>query len=289
MKSQKNFTVSTIKSSLSRRIISKPYKLLYAVIMSLLITGCQSIAGEKDIYHILKVHLSDSTIIKRDAATWFDSSRNRPVPVALHSARREPKQGASQVKQPLVILNPGYPGKSTGYSYIARKLAALGYYVVTVQHNLPTDEPIPTGGNIYQLRLPFWNTGVMNILFVIDRLKTLRPDLDYKHLVLIGHSNGGDMAMLLARQHPGLASTIISLDNRRVPLPLNKHTRAFSIRSSDQVADPGVLPSASDTQKYPITIVKVNTTHNDMGGLGTTQQLDELNRYIVTFLSSTAK
>ena len=85
-----------------------------------------------------------------------------------------------------------------------------------------------------------------------------------------------------------MVSAVISLDNRRVPFPRNKHIKVFSIRSNDQIADPGVLPSLSEQHKYPISIVTVKTAHADMGGFGTNQQLDEINRYIVAFLSGNA-
>ncbi|WEA00582.1 alpha/beta hydrolase family protein [Mucilaginibacter sp. SJ] len=250
-------------------------------------TYLDMITGHKADFASKTATFNDSTSIavKRDTVTWIDTNRNRPVPVALYSANEKVTRTHFHGKQPLVILNPGYSGKNTDYSYIATTLAKLGYYVVTVQHNLPADAPIPTVGNLYQSRLPFWNAGVMNILFVIDRLKAIHPNLDHRHLILIGHSYGGDIVMLLAQQHPQMVSAAISLDNRRVPFPRNKHIRIFSIRSNDQIADPGVLPSLSEQRKYPISMVKVNTTHEDMGGFGTTQQLNEINHYIVAFLS----
>lgn len=227
---------------------------------------------------------TSSLIVKRDTATWFDRARNRPVPVAIYSNQAATFNLPKGRKLKLVILNPGYPGKNTDYGYIAKSLAAQGYFVVTIQHNLISDPPIPTQGNLYQLRLPFWTTGVENILFVLNRLKKIEPRLDYKHLILIGHSNGGDITMLLAKQYPQLADIIISLDNRRVPFPRGRHPKIFSIRSSDQPADTGVLPTEKEQKRYHLTLVKVNTVHADMGGFGNPAQLSEINKYILEFL-----
>ena len=229
---------------------------------------------------ILPSFISAATVSKKiDTLTWFDKNRKREVPVAIY--KPEPESSNKQ----LVILNPGYPGKSTGYSYIAKKLSKQGYMVVVVQHDLPSDLPIPSGEHLYQRRLPFWNTGMANILFVIATLKKEYPHLNYKTMILIGHSNGGDISMLIASRYPKMFSKIISLDNRRVPFPRTAHPKIFSIRSKDQLADKGVLPDIEEQNKYHISIVKVNTNHDDMGGYANTQQLDEINSLILHFLN----
>lgn len=156
--------------------------------------------------------------------------------------------------------------------------------VVTIQHNLPNDS-LPRTGDLYKVRKPFWDTGVKSIFFVAAKLKKIYPQLDYHNIILIGHSNGGDMAMLIANEYPNFAKTVISLDNRRVPFPRSSKPKIFSIRSSDQPADPNVLPSAEEQKKYNIKIVKVNTIHNDMGGMGTDTQKQEINNYILNFLN----
>jgi hypothetical protein len=82
---------------------------------------------------------------------------------------------------------------------------------------------------------------------------------------------------------------VITLDNRRVPFPKANHPKIFSIRSGDQPADPGVLPSAEEQQKFNIKIVKVNTAHDDMGGMGTEAQKMEINNYITDYLGNAFK
>jgi pimeloyl-ACP methyl ester carboxylesterase len=181
-------------------------------------------------------------------------------------------------------LNPGYGGKNTDYQYIASNLAINGYFVVTIQHDLATDDPLPGTGDIYKLRKPFWERGIKSIFFVTNKIKNQYPQLDYDNIILIGHSNGGDMAMLIANEYPEFAKRIISLDNRRVPFPRSDHPKIFSIRSSDQPADPGVLPSEEDQRKYKMSIVRVNTLHDDMGGTGTQVQKWEINHHILKFL-----
>lgn len=92
--------------------------------------------------------------------------------------------------------------------------------------------------------------------------------------------------MLIANEYSKFAKIVITLDNRRVPMPRSASPRVFSIRSVDQPADPNVLPSDEEQKRYNIRIVKVNTTHNDMGGMGTDAQKKEINRLINDFLDS---
>lgn len=226
-------------------------------------------------------------IVRIDTLTWVDSSRNRIIPIAIYN-----RENMTNIKynlhknihKKLVVLNPGYGGTRNDYGYIANNLAIKGYLVVVVQHDLPTDDSLPLTGDIYKLRKPFWDTGVKSVLFVTDKLKKEYTGLDYDDIVLIGHSNGGDIAMLIANEYPKFAKIVITLDNRRVPLPRSKSPRVFSIRSVDQPADANVLPSDDEQKKYRMRIVKVNTTHNDMGGMGTNAQQQEINGLINNFL-----
>lgn len=143
--------------------------------------------------------------IKTDSLGLFDQARNRSIPVTLYL----PATSATIKEQKLVILNHGYnanqPGSSKSYSYITEKLASLGYFVASIQHELSTDSLMPTTGIAQIVRRTNWERGVANILFTLNELKRLYPNLDYKHVILMGHSNGGDMIMLFAQQYPGLA------------------------------------------------------------------------------------
>ena len=165
-------------------------------------------------------------------------------------------------------------------------LASQGYFVASIQHELPTDELLPMTGKPQEVRRPNWERGALNILFVVEELKKRKPNLDYKHLTLIGHSNGGDMSMLFAHKYPEMVDKIISLDNRRMTFPRVKQPKIYSLRSSDQLADEGVLPTTEEQQKYGIKIIKLkNTIHNDMDDHANADQRKEINGYILDFLS----
>lgn len=228
--------------------------------------------------------------VLEDSLTLFDKIRNRQIPVALYF----PQTTKKLKNQPLIIVSHGYwqnkGGSNKTYTYIAKHLAKHGYFVASIQHELPNDDLIPTTGIPQVVRLPFWERGSDNILFVLNELKKTQPHLDYKHVVLIGHSNGGDMSILFAHKHPDLVDKVISLDSRRMPFPRTAQPKLYSLRSSDQVADEGVLPNLEEQKKYEITIIKLNNTiHNDMDDRANEVQRKEINEYIMLFLDRKIK
>lgn len=214
----------------------------------------------------------------------FDTARNRPVPVAVY---QPPKEGKHTK---VVIFNHGYDENKNSnangsYSYLTRFLAEKGYYVISIQHELPGDPLLAMDGNFMETRMPNWERGVENILFAISEFKKLKPGLDWKNVTVIGHSNGGDMAMLLAAEHPGTVVKSISLDHRRMIMPRVSNPRIYTIRGCNYDADPGVIPSAEEQSRYGITVIKADgITHSDMGQRGSKEQHELINSYIYGFL-----
>jgi dienelactone hydrolase len=221
---------------------------------------------------------TSSTQIQPDTLAFFDKTRNRPVPVALY----RPVDGPATK---LALLSHGYGGKNTEYSFLARHLAARGYLVVSVQHELPGDEPIATTGPFRETRRPNWQRGVQNLLFAAQEFKKREPGLDENRLLLVGHSNGGDTAALFAEQHPERVEALISLDNRRMALPRKDRIRVLTFRSSDQPADPGVLPTAEEARRFHTTVIRMEVRHDDLWDGATENQRAEMLRAVDAFLT----
>jgi predicted peptidase len=220
-----------------------------------------------------------------DTLKWYDQSRQREIPIAIY----EPKTKDSG-KQKVVIFSHGYGQNKGGdylaYSYLTEFLASNGFFVVSIQHELSTDSLLPLNGNPQIVRRPFWERGADNILFVINELKRTNPELDFKHITLIGHSNGGDMTALFPQKYPNVVDKIITLDNRRMEFPKSKKVKVYSLRSSDQAADEGVLPTENEIKKFRMEIVKLaNTTHNEMDDNANDEQRKEIQKYILSFLN----
>lgn len=186
-----------------------------------------------------------------------DAARGRAVPLTLYGAATRPK--------PLAILSHGYGGNPTAYGFIAKALERRGFLVAAIDHELPGDPPIPTSGPPYEVRMPNWRIGAASIGFAIRELRARGLADRRVGVVLVGHSNGGDMAMLFAAEQPRLVSAVFTLDNRRHPFPRTREPRICSVRSSDQPADEGVLPTEAEQEALGMHVVRIDgLRHDDM-------------------------
>lgn len=222
--------------------------------------------------------------VKTDTFKLYDQTRQREIPIATYS----PKNTLQDQK--IVIFSHGYSKNYAKnyliYSYITSFLASKGYFVVSIQHELVTDSLLPTNGIPQVVRLPFWERGAATILFTINELRKSNPTLDFDHITLIGHSNGGDMSALFPKKYPTIVKKIITLDHLRVKLPATTDVKAYSLRSSDKKADEGVLPSEEEQIKYGIKIVYLSQIkHNEMNDFATNKQKQEIQNYILDFLN----
>ena len=115
----------------------------------------------------------------------------------------------------------------------------------------------------------------------------LKPNLQWEKLCVIGHSNGGDITMLTATNHPELIMKAISMDHRRMIIPRTQKPRIYTLRGCDYDADPGVLPTSEEQQKFRIEVVRLDgVTHSNMGENGSAEQHDLINRHIYMFLNN---
>jgi hypothetical protein len=230
--------------------------------------------------------------IRHDTLNLFDAARQRPVAVDLAVRRDyEMKANAGYWKLPVAIISNGNTVRNTEYSFLANVLAARGYLVASIQQDLPTDPPLMTKvGLPYVGRREVYERGEANILFVLGQLKKLQPNADYDHLTLVGHSNGGDIAMFCAKHHPELVSKVITLDNLRVPFVLNDKLKILSFRSKDPnfKTDPGVLPTARQAKEDGIDIVRTNAQHTDMSDRGPDSVKQNIQATLDHFLSDSA-
>lgn len=78
---------------------------------------------------------------------------------------------------------------------------------------------------------------------------------------------------------------LITLDQRRYTFPRTSKPKTYSLRSSDQPADAGVLPTLEEQKTFGMMIIKLpNTIHNDMDDSGTLTQKKEVADYFLQFL-----
>ncbi|WP_082747270.1 alpha/beta fold hydrolase [Bradyrhizobium macuxiense] len=218
-------------------------------------------------------YTTDRWAIRHRTLTFHDvlrDDRNVTVEVAVRRDR-EMQALAEMIDLPVAILSHGNTVKNTEYSFLTNVFASRGYLVVSIQHDLDTDAPMVTKvGEEYVGRRMQYNRGDLNIMYAIDELKKIYPNADYHHLTLIGHSNGGDISMYFARQHPDLVKKVVTLDNLRVPFVTNGKIKILSFRSKDPQfkTDPGVVPDDETCKKLGIKVVRTEFQHNQLSDRG---------------------
>jgi hypothetical protein len=230
--------------------------------------------------------------IRHETLNLFDVSRQRPISVDLAVRRDyETKADNGFWKLPVAIISNGNTVKNTEYSFLANALAARGYLVASIQQDLPSDPPLMTKvGLPYVGRREVYMRCEANILFVLGELQKRQPNADYDHLTLVGHSNGGDVSMYVAKQHPELVSKVITLDNLRVPFVLSDRLKILSFRSKDPNfrTDPGVLPTPTQTSADGIDIVNTGALHTQLSDRGPDSVKEKIQATLDKFLSDSA-
>ena len=214
----------------------------------------------------------------------FDGARNRVIPITVYQPQKV------NLKTKVIIFSHGYDGNKNSksnqtYAYLTRFLSQKGFYVISIQHELSNDSLLAMEGDFMQTRMPNWEGGVSNIYFTIQEFKKLKPQLDWDKLILIGHSNGGDMTMLFATKYPQLINKAISMDHRRMIMPRTETPRLYTLRGCDYDADAKVLPTEEEQEQFHMKVVKLDgITHSNMGENGTEEQHNLINRYVYEFV-----
>ena len=127
--------------------------------------------------------------IRHTTLTFVDPLRSdRTVSIDVAVRRdREVESIADMAELPVAILSHGNTVKNTEYSFLTNIFAARGYLVMSIQHDLETDDPMVTKvGEEYVGRRIQYNRGIFNIKFAIEEMKKQYPNADYDHLTLIG-------------------------------------------------------------------------------------------------------
>jgi hypothetical protein len=230
--------------------------------------------------------------IRHETLNLFDAARKRPVSVDIAVRRDyETKANFGLWKLPLAVISNGNTVKATEYSFLANVLAARGYLVASIQQDLPTDPPLMTKiGQPYVGRRGVYIRCEANILFVLGELKKRQRNAEYDHITLVGHSNGGDVSMYVAHQHPELVSKVITLDNLRVPFVLSDHVKILSFRSKDPnfVTDPGVLPTPDQAKRRGIDIINTGAQHTELSDRGPDSVKEKIQATLDQFLRNSA-
>lgn len=90
----------------------------------------------------ISLHFSFNTLaLQIKSEEIFDNSSNRKIAITIYKNQIDNKN-------PAVIISHGYGAKNTEYSSIAKHCVDLEYNVISIQHDLPTDPPLPRKGKL---------------------------------------------------------------------------------------------------------------------------------------------
>lgn len=219
------------------------------------------------------------------AEVIYDTARNRSIPINI-SYPIEKERCTIEQKCSVVFLSSGYRVAHTQYSFLSKSLNELGYLVFSIAHELPQDPPLSVKGNLYKTRSENWIRGATTLDFLKRELQSDYSNYEFDELLLVGHSNGGDISAWLGNEGKPYIKTIITLDHRRVPLPRSKDIHILSIRGEDFPADKGVLPTDEEQVAYNSCIVKIkDAKHNDMSDFGPNWLKQEISTLIKAYLN----
>lgn len=220
-----------------------------------------------------------------NAETIFDQTRNRTIPIEI-TFPHNIESCSTESKCPVAFLSAGYGISHLQYTFLSQQFNQLGYLVIAVGHELPGDPALSVSGHLYETRSENWSRGAETLDFLQVSLSQRFKQYNFDELILIGHSNGGDISAWLANENKSYIQRIITLDHRRVPLPRNSDLRILSIRASDFPADTGVLPTEIEQEKYGSCVVKIpNAKHNDIADFGPVWLKEKINVLIKSHLS----
>lgn len=133
---------------------------------------------------------------------WTDAARQREIPVRLYW----PATASAATPVPLVVFSHGLGGSRTGYSYLGRYWASLGFASLHVQH-AGSDRAVWTG-NVFTL---FGNLQTAaseanaldrarDVTFAITQIlksKDYGAQINADAIAVAGHSYGANTAMLI--------------------------------------------------------------------------------------------
>jgi hypothetical protein len=94
--------------------------------------------------------------------------------------------------------------------------------------------------------------------------------------------------MYFAKQHPGLVSKIVTLDNLRVPFVMSGKMKILSFRSKDPdfQTDPGVLPSPQQAKADGVDIIHTQFQHTWMSDRGPDSVKERIQATLDEFLGN---
>ncbi|MBR9857075.1 MAG: alpha/beta hydrolase [Gammaproteobacteria bacterium] len=214
-----------------------------------------------------------------------DAERNRDIPISV-TLPTEAQACTLARKCKVAFISAGNRVPYEQYRFTSERLNLLGYLTIAVDHELPQDPPLSRTGDLYQTRIENWQRGAATLAFLQQQLPARFAEYDFNQLLLVGHSNGGDISAWLANEGKDYIAGIITLDHRRVSLPKSDAVRVLSIRATEYPTVQAVLPTDAEQRQYNGCVVEIaDSKHMDLTDYGTTRVKQAAAEMVEGFLS----
>lgn len=220
-----------------------------------------------------------------EALEIHDAERDRTIPVTIEHPVSS-SQCTPEAKCGVAFISAGYRVPFRQYSFLTERLNTLGYLTVAVDHELPNDPPLSRTGDLYATRIENWQRGAKTLDLLHERLSEQNPGYDFDNLVLVGHSNGGDISSWLANEQTGYVGKVITLDHRRVTLPKDPRIQVLSLRATEYPTKASVLMTVDEQREYGSCVVELpNSMHMDFSDYGRPEMKQRAVEMVTRFLS----
>lgn len=200
--------------------------------------------------------------------TVHDAERGRNIPISVHLPANSTLCTTAR-KCKVTFISAGNRVPYQQYRFISERLNSLGYLTIAVDHELPQDPPLSRTGDLYQTRIENWQRWAATLAFLQQQLPARFAEYDFNQLLLVGHSNGGDISAWLANEGKDYIASIITLDHRRVTLPKSDAVRVLSIRATEYPTAQAVLPTDAEQRQYNGCVLAItDSKHMDLTDYG---------------------
>jgi predicted dienelactone hydrolase len=179
---------------------------------------CAALAGVALLPRIALAQVDDGAGFNSIDFDWFDSPRQRHVPVRLHLPRS--RDGA----MPLMVFSHGLGGSRNGYSYLGRHCASRGVASLHLQH-VGSDRAL-WSGSVFGLASRLQNAAAEgeavarahDLRFALDQLLAgeWAERIDPERIVAAGHSYGANTALLAVGARVQREGRTVALRDERV-------------------------------------------------------------------------
>ncbi|PQJ85142.1 alpha/beta hydrolase [Aliivibrio sifiae] len=215
----------------------------------------------------------------------YDASRERNIPITVDFPVQKDLCTTSN-KCKVAFVSAGFKVPYLKYQLMVQNLNEMGYLTVAVDHELPNDPPLSKKGDLYQTRIENWKRGAETLDFLQSNISLRYPEYDFQNILLVGHSNGGDISAWLASENKSYISKVITLDHRRVALPKTARIQVLSIRATEYPTVASALLTEKEQSKYHSCIVEIeNSKHMDLTDYGSEKVINKVRLITKGFLS----